>query len=86
MSSKMRYLVIVITHNDIQVIKPFNTLTQAQTVAIETANEFYSQDAIHKFFDGSTIETITQLDQYYASETYYDFEDSAHVIIEEVEL
>ena len=83
---QMKYLVIVISDNDIQVIKAFDTLIKAQVTAIGLANEFYSKDAIDKFFNGAKIETIPHMHEYYASQTYYDFEDSVHVVIEELDL
>ena len=83
---EMKYLVIVISHNDIQVIKAFDTIIKAQVTAIDLANEFYSKDAIDKFFNGAKIETMTNMHEYYASQTYYDFEDSVHIVIEELEL
>ncbi len=61
-------------------------LIEAQATAIDLANEFFSTDGVAKFFDGSTIETITHINEYYASETYYDYEDSVNIVIEEVKL
>ena len=84
--SAMKYLVIVICNNDIQVIKPFETLIEAQATAIDLANTFFSNDGVAKFFNGSTIETITHIKEYYASGIYHDFEDSVNVVIEELEL
>ncbi|QOY51356.1 hypothetical protein [Candidatus Sulfurimonas baltica] len=84
--SIMKYLVIVLSHNDIQVLKPVNTLIDAQATAIDLANEFFSNDGVAKFFNGSKIETITHINEYYTSSTYHDFEDSVNVVIEEVPL
>ena len=85
-STKMKHILIVISHNDIQVIRPFNTLVEAHTAAIDLANEFFSTDGVAMFFGNSKIETIEHINEYYASSTYYDFEDSVNVVIEEVEL
>ncbi|QOY53020.1 hypothetical protein [Candidatus Sulfurimonas baltica] len=82
----MKYLVIVISYNDIQVIKPFETLIKAQAAAIELANEFFSKNAVAKFFDGSKIENMGNVHEYYASQIYHDFEDSVNIVIEEVHL
>jgi hypothetical protein len=82
----MKYILLVVSHNDIQVIKPFKMLIEAQATAIDLANEFFSNDGVAKFFNGSKIETITHINEYYASNIYHDFEDSANVVIEEVEL
>ena len=82
----MKYLAVVICHNDIQVIKPCSTLIEAQANAIDLTNTFFSNDGVAKFFNGSKIETITHINEYYASNIYHDFEDSANVVIEEVEL
>ena len=84
--SAMKYLVIVICNNDIQVIKPFETLIEAQATAIDLANEFFSTDGVAMFFGNSKIETIEHINEYYASSTYYDFEDSVNVVIEKVQL
>lgn len=82
----MSYIVIVISLNDIQVIKPYSTLIEAQTTAIELANEFFSHNGVARFFNESKIETITHINDYYASGVYYDFGDSVNVVIEEVAL
>lgn len=84
--SAMKYLVIVICHNNIQIIKPVNILVEAQATAIDLANEFFSTDGVAKFFNGSKIDTITHINEYYASSTYHDFEDSVNVVIEELKL
>ncbi|QOY50926.1 hypothetical protein [Candidatus Sulfurimonas baltica] len=82
----MKYLVIVISYNEIQVIKPFATLIKAQAAAIELANVFFSKNAVAKFFDGSKIESMVNVHEYYASQIYHDFEDSVNIVIEEVHL
>lgn len=82
----MRYVVIAIALNSIQVTKPCSTLTEAQTTAIELANEYFSHNGIDRFFNGSSIESIFDINDYYASGVYYDFGDSMNVVIEEVEL
>ncbi|MCX6076283.1 MAG: hypothetical protein NTW78_05265 [Campylobacterales bacterium] len=82
----MKYLVIVISHNDIQVIQAFKTLIEAEAAAIDLANIFFSTDGVAKFFDGSKIESISHISDYYASGIYHDFGDSVNVVIEEVPL
>ena len=84
--STIKYLVMVICYNEIQIIKPFNTLLEAQAVAIDFANNFFSRNGVAKFFKGSSIATITHINEYYASGIYYDFGDSVNVVIEEVVL
>lgn len=85
-NSKMKYLVIVIIHNGIQVIKPYNTIIEAQISAIDLANTFFSTDGVAKFFNGSKIGSITHIKEYYASSIYHDFEDSVNIVIEEMQL
>lgn len=82
----MSFIVIVIALNDIQVIKPCSTLTEAHTSAIELANEFFSHNGINRFFNGSSIESISDINDYYASGVYHDFGDSVNVVIKEVVL
>ena len=80
----MKYLVMVLCQNEIQIIKPFNTLLEAQAAAVDCANIFFSRNGVAKFFKGSNIATITHINEYYASGIYYDFGDSVNVVIEEV--
>ena len=79
----MSYIVIVISLNDIQVMKPCSTLVEAQTTAIELANEFFSHNGVAKYFNGSLIESISDINNYYASSIYHDFGDSVNVAIYE---
>ena len=82
----MSYIIVVISLNDIQVIKPCSTLIEAQTTAIELANEFFSHNGVDRFFNGSSIESISDINDYYASGVYHDFGDSVNVVVEEIEL
>lgn len=85
-SPTIKYLVMVLCHNEIQIIKPFNTLLEAQAVAIEFANIFFSLNGVAKFFNGSSIATIAHINEYYGSGIYHDFGDSVNIVIEEVVL
>lgn len=79
----MSYIVIVLCHNEVYYIKPFESLIEAETTAIILANEWYHQDGLDNFSLGS-IKTIEAMNHYYHSEEYFNSGDFVHVVIEEV--
>lgn len=85
-SYKIKYIAIVISHNEIQAIKACSTLVEAQAVAVELANEYFFKDGVVKFFNGNKIENIAHINEYYTSSIYHDFEDSVNVAIEKLQL
>ena len=69
----MTYIVLVLCHNEVHYIKPFDSIVEAQGTAIVLANEWYKQDGLDNFSkDG--IETIEQMHHYYHSESYLTVE------------
>lgn len=85
-NSKIKYIAIVISHNEIQAIKACSTLVEAQAVSVELANEYFFKDGVTKFFNGNKIENITHINEYYTSNIYHDFEDCVSVTIEKLQL
>ena len=81
----MSYIVLVLCHNEIHYIKLFESKLEAETQAILFANEWYQQDGV-KVFAPNGIKSIQQMKEYYQSESYFNSEDYAHMVIEEVEL
>lgn len=81
----MRYIVLVLCHNEIHYIKPFESKLEAQTQAILLSNEWYKQDGV-KEFTSNGIKSVQQMKEYYQSKSYFNSEDYAHIVIEEVVL
>ena len=79
----MSYIVLVLCHNEIHYIKPFKSLVEAEDEAIALANEWYNKDGIKEYLPNQ-IETIDDMRQYYQSESYFNSEDYAHVVIEKI--
>jgi len=79
----MSYIVIVLCHNEIHYIKPFESIIEAEATAIVLANEWYHQDGLDNFSLGK-IKTIEAMNRYYHSEEYFNSGDFAHVVIEEI--
>ena len=79
----MNYIVLVLCHNEINYIKPFKSLVEAEDKAIVLANEWYNKDGINEFLPNQ-IETIDDMRQYYQSESYFNSGDYAHVEISEL--
>lgn len=79
----MSYILIVLCHNEIHYIKPFESLLEAEATAIVLANEWYHQDGLNNFFNGK-IKTIEDMKRYYQSEAYFNSGDFTHVVIEKV--
>ena len=69
------YIVLVLCHNEIQYIKPFFSLADAEAKAIALANKWYKIDM---------LSTVEEMQKYYGSKAYLDSEDFAHICIEAV--
>ena len=79
------YIVLVLCNNEVHYIKPFTELTDAEAQAVSLANEWHKQEGI-EFFGLSMIQTIDEMNGYYGSEGYFNSDDSAHIMIEEITL
>lgn len=79
----MNYIVLVLCHNEIQYIKPFESKIEAEEQAIILSNKWYNKDGILEWTPHQ-IETIQEMRSYYQSESYFNSEDYSHVVIEEV--
>ena len=79
------YIVLLLCHNEVQYIKPFTNLTDAETKAVSLANEWYKREGLESF-GISSIQNIDEIDGYYGSDAYFNSDDSAHIIIEEIML
>jgi len=79
----MSFIVLVLCHNEVHCIKPFKSLVEAECEAIVLANEWYNKDGVNEFLPNQ-IETIDNMRQYYQSESYFNSEDYAHVLIEDI--
>lgn len=81
----MSHIVIVLCHNEIHYIKPFESLAEAEERAILLSNEWYNKDGIKEFLPHQ-IETISDMRSYYQSESYFNSDDYAHVVLKEANL
>jgi len=79
----MSFIVIVLCHNEIHYIKPFESLIEAEATALVFANKWYNQNGLDSFSDGK-IKTIEVMHRYYQSEAYFNSGDFTHIVIEEV--
>jgi hypothetical protein len=79
------YIVLVLCNNEVHYIEPFIDLTDAKAQAISLANEWHKQEGIESF-GLHTIQNTNELAKYYTSDAYFNSNDSAHIIIEEITL
>lgn len=77
------YIVLALCHNEVQYIKPFISLTEAETKAVFLANEWYRKVGIESF-GKERIGTVEEMRDYYSSEAYIESGDAAHICIEDV--
>ncbi len=77
------YIVLVLCNNEVHYIKPFRDLTDAETQAVSLANEWHKREGIESF-GLSTIQNTNEIAEYYSSDAYFNSDDSAHIIIEEI--
>ena len=81
----MNYLTLVLCHDEVHYVKLFQSKLEAETKAIELANEWYLENGANEFTQ-KPIKTINEMNEYYQSKPYLDSGESSHVLIEEVEL
>ncbi len=77
------YIVLVLCNNEVHYIKPFTDLTDAEAKAVSLANEWHKQEGIESF-GLSKIKTMDEIGGYHKSDAYFNSEDSAHIVIEEL--
>ena len=77
------YIVLVLCNNEVQYIKSFIDLTDAEAQAVSLANEWHKQEGIESF-GLNKITDIEEMNNYYDSAAYLDSTDFAHIVIETV--
>ena len=77
------YIVLLLCNNEVHYIKPFTDLTDAEIQAVSLANEWHKREGIESF-GLSSIQNINEIAEYYSSDAYFNSDDSAHIIIEEI--
>lgn len=81
----MKYLTLVLCHNEVHVIKLFESLKEAEEETIDLANEWYNKDGVMEYLPHQ-IETIEDMKSYYQSNSYYNSEDYTHIVLEKLSL
>jgi len=79
----MKYMLIVLVHNEIQYLKLYKTKSEARMRFILLANLWYKNEGIKEFSsDGLTSQR--EVESYYLSDAYFNSEDLANVIMEKL--
>ena len=77
------YIVLLLCNNEVQYIKPFTNLTNAETQAVSLANEWYKREGLESF-GKVELETFKEMQAYYYSEAYLESRDGVHICVEEI--
>ena len=79
----MKYIVMVICHNELQHLKLYKTKSEASFRAILQANLWYKKEGV-KEFKADGISSLQDMQDYYLSDAYFNSEDNANVIIKKL--
>ncbi len=79
----MSYVVVLLSHNEIQYIELFFSRLEAEFKAILLANEWHKLDGV-KSFGLCSLKTISELKKYHRSDAYFNSEDAVNICVEQL--